>query len=46
MLMVPMLACNHSRLNTLGYDVMELEMPFLGCNWHEGLPEEDHVWCD
>jgi hypothetical protein len=31
-------------LNTLGYDVMELEMPFLGCNWHEGLPEEDHVW--
>eukprot|EP01052_Picozoa_sp_SAG31_P022366 SAG31_NODE_1776_length_7300_cov_10.281905_2_plen_185_part_00 len=19
-------------------------MPFLGCNWHEGLPEEDHAW--
>eukprot|EP01051_Picozoa_sp_SAG22_P019666 SAG22_NODE_3704_length_1566_cov_1.912065_3_plen_223_part_00 len=31
-------------LNTLGFDVMELEMPFLGCNWHAGLPEEDHVW--
>ena len=19
-------------------------MPLLGCNWHEGLPLEDHVW--
>lgn len=35
--------------NQLGYDVMTLQMPLLGCNWNAGhMPAgatpEDHIW--